>query len=247
MPCEHWLEWTFIKVMPFLPYSPRWCLLGCVVSNTYLPTIPGLRIPLSQQQCWDRYRQAERHNSTGLFHVEGFTKPCIQRWCGMYPVIGILTEHGKLTFHESWQSTRSTSWVHSPSQHSMCAAWLGIDTSSKIKKTAMPEINTSSPALQKPRFCSGGESASYPLWKSRELTMTDIFSLQCSCKNCIHTSCGNVNPVFCFLQWGSFLQWAKTYQYFQCCWRLCGDTSCGEWFWRSWKQTHLGFAEAHLY
>lgn len=133
MPCKHWLEWTFIKVMPFLPYRHRWCKWGYVVANTYLPTIPGLRIAQRQQHCWDRYRQTERHNFTRLFHIEGFTKPCIQRWCGMYPVIGILTELGKLTFHESWQSMWSASWVHSPSQHNMWAAWLGTDTSSKVK------------------------------------------------------------------------------------------------------------------
>lgn len=46
----------------------------------------------------------------------------------------------------------------------------------QAEKTAMPEINTGPPALQKPRFCRGVENASYPLWKSGELTMTGSFS-----------------------------------------------------------------------
>lgn len=175
MPCKHWLEWTFIKVMPFLSYRPRWCLSGCVVC---LPS-QGSELPRG----WNRYTQAERHHFT--LHTE---------------MVWNVSTHRD--FHRIWKidipwilavhMVNRLSALSLTTQHVCRLA--GYRHFIQDKKTAMPEINTTSPALQKLRFCSGGESASYPLWKSRELTMTDIFSLQCSCKNCIDTSCGNVNP-----------------------------------------------------
>lgn len=154
----------------------------------------------------------------------------------MYPVTGILTEHWKIDipWNLAVHVVTKLSAQSFSTQH-VCSL-PGYGHSSKIKKTAMPEINTSSPALQKPRFCSGGESASYPLWKSRESWQWLIFFLFTVVVRTTQTFCASVNSVFCSQQWGS-PHWAKSYQYFQCCWGLWRDISYGEWLWRSWLKT----------